>query len=201
MMTPMRTEGPAGYYGAKNGDAAEDMAAALIREESAAARLVSESEIRLFLAEHLRPGDANTPGEDVSAILSRAVFGNEDLHALSGADSLWYYSSRSMAEEYAKILLQTLEGPMRLIAETVRHNSREYQRPVPVEFFGKPPFNLPYQEVLDSLAAMAAAEGYDDIATTATSASGIYLYSSTYLETEHAEMLAEWFDVGQAENP
>ena len=52
-----------------------------------------------------------------------------------------------------------------------------------------------------SLEAMAAAEGYGDIARTATSASGVYLYSTRHLEPDHAAMLAEWLDVGQFDNP
>jgi hypothetical protein len=198
---PIRPEGPVEIDEITTKDAAVETAAALIRESSAAARLVSESEVRLLLEEHLGLPETDSPCEDASDILTRAVHENEDLHSLTGAGSRWYYSSHSMTGSYATILLRAKEGPLRLIAETVRHNSREYQRPVPAEFFGKPPYNLAYQVVIDSLAAMAATEGYDDIATTTTSASGMYLYSTTYLETEHAEMLAEWFDVGQEENP
>ena len=41
----------------------------------------------------------------------------------------------------------------------------------------------------------------DDIARTATSASGCYLYSTRHLEPDHAAVLAEWLDVGQFDNP
>jgi len=198
---PVRPEGPDGGDGRTTKDTAAELAAALIREGSAAARLVSESEVGLLLEEHLGSPETDRSGEDASDILTRSVQGNEDLHMLEGAGSRWYYSSLSMTGSYATVLLRTKEGPLRLIAETVRQNSREYQRPVPVEFFGKPPYNLEYRQVVDSLETMTATVGYDDIATTTTSASGIYLYSATYLEPEHAEMLAEWFDVDREENP
>ncbi|MFZ2961462.1 MAG: hypothetical protein WA705_31680 [Candidatus Ozemobacteraceae bacterium] len=200
MKTPIIMQGTGKDNGTGHEASAPEMAAAVIRERSAAARLVSASEIMRFLEEHLMPG-ANISGEVVTELLTRLVLDNKDLHALSGADTQWYYSSRSMTEAYAKILLQTLEGPVGLIAETVRHNSRIYQRPIPLEIFEKTPFNLACRQVFDCLTTMGATEGYEDIATTETSISGIYLYSTTYMQTEHAVMLAEWFDVGQSENP
>jgi hypothetical protein len=200
MKAPIIMQGTGKDNGTEHGDSAAEMAAAVIRERSAAARLVSASEITLLLEEHPEP-DTNISGEGVTELLTRLVFDNKDLHALSGAGVQWYYSSRSMTEAYAKVLLQTLEGPVGLVAETVRHNSRIYQRPIPIEIFEETPFNLACRQVFDCLTTMAATEGYEDIATTETSISGIYLYSTTYLETEHAVMLAEWFDVGQSENP
>lgn len=194
-------EGSERIAGTARTDAVAAAAAALIRERSAAGDLVSESEIALFLKEHSSSPDTNMDGDVVTALLSRLILENEDLHTLSGAGSHWYYSSRSMTGEYAEILLHAQEGPVRLIAETVRHSARVYQRPVPLEIFTEPPFNLAYRQVLDCLATMAEIEGCDDIATTTTSSSGVYLYSTKHLEAVHAEMLAEWFDVGQAENP
>jgi hypothetical protein len=201
MKDPTITDGTVRDEGKEKGDAVAEMAAGVIRERSAAAQLVSESDILLLLNERLTPPDRDTTGDDISVLLTRLVDENEDLHSLAGAGSHWYYSSRSMTGAYGRILLQRLEGPVRLIAETVRHNASVYRRPVPLDMFMEPPFNLTSGQVLDSLATMAETEGFDDIATTTTSASGTYLYSTSYLETEHAVMLAEWFDVGQSENP
>ena len=200
MKAPIIMQGARKDDGSEHGDSAAEIAAAMIRERSAAARLVSASEIMLFLEEHPAP-DMNISDEVVTEFLARLVFDNKDLHTLSGTGVQWYYSSSSMTEAYAKVLLQTLEGPLGLIAETVRHNSRIYQRPIPIEIFEKTPFNLACRRVFDCLKTMAATEGYEDIATTETSISGTYLYSTTYLDMEHAVMLAEWFDVDQSENP
>ena len=197
----IHTEGPSEGDGTVHGDAVADTTVALIRERSAAGELVSEPEIALFLERHVATPDTSMAVDCVTALLARLLLENEDLKALRGADSQWYYSSRSMTGEYAEILLHAQEGPVRLIAETVRHSARIYQRPVPLEIFTEPPFNLAYRQVLDCLATMAEIEGCDDIATTTTSSSGVYLYSTKHLEAVHAEMLAEWFDVGQAENP
>jgi len=194
-------EGSERIAGTARADAVADATAALIRERSAVGDLVSEAGIALFLKEHLSSPGTSMAGDCVTAVLARLLLENEDLHALRGADSQWYYSSRSMTGEYAEILLHAQEGPVRLIAETVRHNASVYRRPVPLDIFAEPPFNLAYRQVLDCLATMAEIEGYDDIGTTITSSSATYLYSTSHLEKEYAVMLAEWFDVGESENP
>jgi hypothetical protein len=106
-----------------------------------------------------------------------------------------------MTHAYAVMLLRKQGDPIRLIAEVIRENSAAYPRPVPVDIFTHPPFGLTREQVLDCLKRMATEEGYRDIASTTTSASTTYLYSMLHLESDHASMLAEWFDVGQFENP
>jgi len=48
---------------------------------------------------------------------------------------------------------------------------------------------------------MPGQEEYQDIAQTTTSIGTIFLYSTRHLDPGHASMLAEWFDVGQFNNP
>jgi len=67
--------------------------------------------------------------------------------------------------------------------------------------FTNPPFDLTREQVVDCLERMTVEEEYRDISSTTTSASTIFLYSTLHLEPEYASMLAEWFDVGQLENP
>jgi hypothetical protein len=88
-----------------------------------------------------------------------------------------------------------------LIAEIVRQSSEAYPRPVPLDIFTQPPFDLTHQEALNRLERMAADEEYRDIAVTTTSTSRLFLYSTLHLEPTHASMLAEWLDVGQLNNP
>ena len=99
------------------------------------------------------------------------------------------------------ILLQKQGDPLRLIAEIVRQSSEVYPRPVPLDIFTQPPFDLTHQEAQNRLERMAAEKEYRDIAVTTTSTSRVFLYSTLHLETEHASMLAEWLDVGQFNNP
>jgi hypothetical protein len=184
-------------------DAPAERAAAAIRERSRIAELISESEILgIVKYKDLLPSvDSDKAGGDAAVIFTQLVQENEDIHKLTGAGSEYYYSSFYMTETYAKILFYKTEDHLRLIAETVRQNSYEYQRPVPFDFFTKPPFKLSYDQILGYLKTMAETAGYEDIVNTTTSNSGIYLYSTFHLEAEYAEMLAEWLDVGQSDNP
>ena len=187
----------------KEGEAAGRAIAAMIRQSSEASRLLSESEIHRRAADqHLLTSPAADPAEEVGNILKKVVEGSEDLHELASQDgSRHYYSSQFMTQAYAGIMIQKQGDRLRLIAGIVRQNSEVYPRPVPLDFFTQPPFDLTLREVLESLERMAAATEYCDIAPTTTSASRVFLYSTLHLEPEYASMLAAWIDVGQYSNP
>jgi hypothetical protein len=183
-------------------DAARAMAT-MIRQSSEAGQLIAESEIlRRMAKHHPLTSDPADPTEGVGNLLQKVVEGSEDLHGLAAQDgSRRYYSSQFMTQAYAGILLQKQGDHVRLIAEIVRQNSEVYPRPVPLDLFTQPPFDLTRREVLDYLERMAAEEGYRDIVPTTTSTSRVFLYSTLHLEPEYASMLAEWLDVGQPNNP
>jgi hypothetical protein len=187
----------------KEGETAPRIIAAMIRQSSEGGLLISEAEIlRIVNEKSLFPPDPEDPAVEVGKALAKLLQENLDLHELTGQDgSRSYYSSISMTEAYAKILLGKQGDPLRLIAEIVRQNSAFYPRPVALDVFTQPPFDLSAEEVLHDLEAMAGAGGYGDIVATATSTSRIFLYSTLHLEPEHASMLAEWLDVGQQNNP
>jgi hypothetical protein len=171
----------------------------MIRQESEAGRLISGSEILHRLADQRCPP---LQEEEFASLLKKVLGANEDLHELAvGNGPRHFYSSLFMTGAYAMILLQKRGDPLRLIAQTVRQNSSDYTRPVPLDLFTLPPFDLKHQEVLSDLERMEAMEEYSDIAMTMTSASSVFLYSTLYLEPGHASMLAEWIDVGQFDNP
>lgn len=184
-------------------DSLAEIMAAMIRERSAAAELISEAEILMALQDgDLVPPNTGPSEEGSTAFLDRLIHENEDLKKIFGKGPPCYYSSLYMTEAYAKILVAKQEGPLPLIAETVRQYSHAYERPISLDVFTQPPFNLEERQILESLAMMAeGGEGFDDISVTSTSAAGVYIYSTFYLEADHAAMLAEWFDVGQSENP
>jgi hypothetical protein len=188
---------------AKEGEGAARAIAAMIRQESEQGKLISESEIFSKMTDqHLLALPPADPVEEVRNILRKCVEESEDLYELSVEDgSRRYYSSHFMTETYAQILLQKQGDPLRLIAETVRKNSAVYPRPVPMDIFTQPPFDLARQEVLNNLERMAADEQYRDILPTTTSASSVFLYSTLHLEPDYASMLAEWLDVGRFNNP
>jgi hypothetical protein len=105
----------------------------------------------------------------------------------------------SLSETYAGILIRKEESSF--IAEIVRENSAIYPRPVPLDFFRESPFDLTQEEILDFLGKMGEQGEYQDIALTTTSIGTVFLYSSRHLNPDYASTLAEWFDVGQINNP
>jgi len=193
----------AGQETMKEGKAAPRIIAAMIRQSSEAGQLISEAEIlRRANEKRLFSSNPEDPAEEVGNILTKLIQESQDLHELAVQDgSRSYYSSLSMTETYAKILLGKQGNPLRLIAEIVRQNSEFYPRPVPLDTFTQPPFDLSPEEVLNDLEQMRGVGEYGDIVPTATSTSRVFLYSTLHLEPEHASMLAEWIDVGQHSNP
>ena len=187
----------------KEQESAPQTIAALIRKASEAGRLISEPEIlREAAGRNLIPSAAPDAAEEAGSLLKKALAENEELRELTAPDGTRdYYSSEFMTEAYARILSLKKGGPRRLIAEVVRQNSAFYPRPVPLDTFTHPPFNLTSADVQKELEEMRAEEGYRDIASTTTSSPRVFLYSTLHLEPDHAAMLAEWLDVGQFENP
>jgi len=206
-----------------------DRAAALIRERSAAAELISGAELRaLPAAENLAGHDPTEAGdtreigdngEAGAALLARLLEANDDLREISGADSCsqitegdsslkntaagppYYYSSLYLTEAYARLLVHKRAGPLQLIAATVREFSGAYRRPLAVDMFMQPPFLFTEEGMRTSLDRMAQTAGFEDIAATSAATGATYLYSKRFLDEGHAAMLAEWLDVGQAANP
>lgn len=174
-------------------------AVSMIRQESRAGRLISGFEILQRLADQRR---VTPQEEELAGLLKSALVANEDLHELAaGSSSPHFYSSLFMTGAYAQILLQKRGDPLRLIAQTVRQNSADYPRPVPMDLFTQTPFDFTLHHLRELLERMETAEGFGDIAQITTSTSRVFLYSTRYLEAGHASMLAEWLDTGQSENP
>jgi len=197
-----------------------ERAAALIRERSAAAELISGAELSdLITAENLavtdatkagNAGETGDNGEAGAALLVRLLEANDDLREISEADSCsknsgagprYYYSSLYLTEAYARILVHKLAGPLQLIAASVRDYTGAYRRPLAVDIFAEPPFLFNEEGMRTYLDLMAQTAGFEDIAATSAAKGGNYLYSKRFLDDGHAAMLAEWLDAGQAANP
>jgi hypothetical protein len=172
--------------------------AALIREASREGRLIAESEIRSRLAEK---GLAPVNGEDGWTETDGAEGVGDVAELQTDGGDRYYYSSESMTETYALLLLRKKIDRTRLIAEVVRESCAAYPKPVPLDLFADPPFDLAVEDVTRELERMRDNSGYEDIARTLTSTGRVFLYSTLHLEPDHAAMLAEWIDVGQLNNP
>jgi hypothetical protein len=180
------------------------VATRIIREKSKEGRFVLTQEV---LSELLNRGFLELEKEEdcfaeASSILEETVNRNEDLRERKGKDGLSrYYSSLSMSQAYATLLTQKEEDLLLMMAQVIRENSAIYPRPVPLDIFIRSPFDLTQEEIFECLKKMGQEPEYQDIAQATTSIGTIFLYSNQHLDPGHASMLAEWLDVGQANNP
>jgi len=180
------------------------VATSIIREKSKEGSFVLTEQI---LSELLNRGFLESEKEEdrfaeASSILEETLHRNEDLRERKGKDGLSrYYSSLAMSEAYATLLTRKEEDLLLMMAEVIRENSALYPRPVPLDIFMESPFDLTQEKIFECLRKMGEQAEYQDIVQTITSVGTIFLYSSQHLEPGHASMLAEWLDVGQANNP
>ncbi len=175
----------------------------IIRAWSEAGRLIQSEEVLSELQGIglLKPQDLDGT-IDCAAMFQRVLHENQDLREICGRDgTAFYYSVQHLTEFYAGILVWKSENPLRLVAQVVRDNSRRYPRPVSADSFREPPFELTREEIAEWLGVMASEGEYQDIAQTTTTIGTAFLYSTRHLDPDHAAMLAEWLDVGQANNP
>jgi hypothetical protein len=174
-----------------------------IRKKSQTGQLASENEIfQELLKQDILKGDREESQHLFKEILEETLNRYEDLEKFPDkGEGPRFYSSQFMTESYTRILLQKETDLLLLIAEVVRENSAVYPRPIPLDLFGDSPFNLTQGQLQGYLEQMAKEEGYKDIKQTTTSTGSVFLYSALHLEPDYASMLAEWFDVGQFNNP
>lgn len=174
---------------------ADDLAQAAletVREASAATRLIAADEIleRLLaggFAEQLQTPAEADPCLWVAEVLS-GLPGIASFESLSGRTV--YHDPALLSRTYARIL-DRKDATELLLAEEIRSNSRDYPRPVPVELFEKPPFNLAPETIEAALKALSFGREFQDITAITTAAGAVYLFSNRYLERGYAVFLAE----------
>jgi hypothetical protein len=173
----------------------------IIRERSESGRLVQLEELLTELAgQGLLNSGVAADKSNFEGVLRQIVVENEDIKEISGKNRIpHYYSSLSLSETYAGILVRKEENS--LIAEIVRENSVIYPRPVPLKIFRDPPFDLTEEDISECLEKMGKQGEYQDIARTTTSIGTVFLYSNRHLDPVYASTLAERFDVGEVNNP
>jgi hypothetical protein len=176
--------------------------AQLIREASEAGRLLAKTELLRRLRERPAAPDAPDPSpEELEEEIGKSLAGDPDLHIVRGPDGEEFYRCASlMSATYAEILAGK-SAPCLLIAGTVRTNSREYPRPVALDIFEYPTFDLDPESIRLCLQRMAADADFADISFVESSVGTVYLYSKRHLDREYAAFLAERLDVDLALNP
>jgi hypothetical protein len=190
---------------------------AAIRDASKSAKLIGLSDLaalRRGLTDGLAGKPGNVPEADpagseepqtagtveIESLL--AAQADDDIKLMRGTRDVYYFSDTRMTAAYALHLFRVAEkDPARMVADTVRDESRIYPRPTPASTFLDVPFRMSEAELDGILWQISQRNDMTDIKRTTASDGSLYLYSSDYLEDAHADSLAEWDAVGQAENP
>jgi len=177
--------------------------AEFIRGRSKAGELLTQVDLETELAGRQAPvADPTAEPVPATVLIREAMSTHPDLRViLDDAGCAYYFSEQSLSGAYARVLLLKRQGPLSMMAEVIREHSRVYPRPVPLALFQAAPFSLNHDELDRSLNEMMGNARYRDIARLTTSIGNVFLYSTDHLDPGYAAMLAEWTDVGQAENP
>jgi len=172
-----------------------------VREASRAERLIGREELLAGLHARGLPGADELQDTDMEALMTETLAVHQDLATLESISGQTLYHVPALLSRTYACILDRKGSPVILIAEEIRRNSEEYPRPLPLEIFEGPPFDLTPEQIEESLKAMAASTEFQDITFTTTSTGAVYLFSSRYLERPFAAFLAERADVGLALNP
>jgi hypothetical protein len=160
-----------------------------IRAESAAIRITPLGSLQ-----------ERFPEADIPALIDESAAG--DIESVVGSGTRYYFSTISMTRAYATHLARIADrDPLRLVAETVREESRIYPRPTPIIAFCDPPFRITSGDLPSILEGLTATEEFSDIRSCRASNGAVYLYSTRHLTPDHAEGLTEWNEVGRRDNP
>jgi hypothetical protein len=126
----------------------------------------------------------------------------DDIVEFQGRERRYFYSSQRMTENYAKMVFRVEEKELlRLLAETVRFESKTYPRPTDIKLFTYSPFNFTEGQIQDIIKQVSEREEYSDIQRTMASNGAMYLYSTKHLVKDHAQALTEWIEVLQFQSP
>lgn len=163
-----------------------------VRNASADKRLITADEVaetlrRLGFGDLLEPSPQVDARHRVAAMLS-GLPGVESLASVSGGVA--YHDTTVLSRAYARILDRKI-APAVMLAEEVRSNCRDYPRPVSVELFEKPPFDLAPQALRAALETLESDPKFQDIASLTTSEGAAYLFSTLHMRRAHALFLAE----------
>jgi len=178
---------------------------AAIRDASKAARLLPSSELTGIMEASTRgsasePAGAPLSAGELEALIAEAA--EDDIKLMRGTRDIYYFSETHITAAYALHLFRVMErDPARMVADTVRDESRIYPRPTPAYIFLESPFNMSEAELDGVLWQISQRNDMTDIKSTTVSNGALYLYSTLHLTVPHAETMAEWNEVGQAENP
>ncbi len=126
----------------------------------------------------------------------------KDIYSIKGEKTIYLFSNQYITHNYANMMVMVEERDLiKLVAETVRYESKTYPRPTDVRLFYRNPFKLSVDIFKAVLKQLKETVDYDDIKETKASNNAVYLYSDKFMDRSHATSLAEWVEVEADQNP
>ena len=143
--------------------------------------------------------------EQIDALLE-AVKGKTELievKTINDEEGLAFiYSATEMTDRYADILMSVNnKNFVKLIADTVRYESKTYPRPTRLSLFTLKPYSMKESVLLGLLNSLNANSEYADLKYTEASNGVKFIYSEKHMTPRYANTLAEWEEVLQKEIP
>ena len=125
-----------------------------------------------------------------------------DIFKVKGQKDTYYYCEETMAHNYAKIAMLTLEkDDARTVAEMVRFNCKAFPTPTPLYYFARQPFFLKKETMDAILAQMKTDPEYQDIRECTAAINGEkYLYSIDLMSEKYAKALANGAESREADD-
>ncbi|MDB9822879.1 hypothetical protein OAC89_04185 [Deltaproteobacteria bacterium] len=143
--------------------------------------------------------------EDLDTIVSEMIEDEKykDIKSInSSTDVPYLYSEIYMTGKYAEILsMAEANDPIKIIVETVRKESNIYPRPTHTELFKEPIFKINPDDLETYIDQVLKHDVFNDIKLIHASTGARYLYSSLYMNKDHAISLVEWNESQEYENP
>jgi len=126
----------------------------------------------------------------------------QDIVAIKGNQDNYFYSTCSMANNYAKTLVLLIEqDSCNVIAEAVRFECQVYPRPYKKQMLRYMPYCFSEEQIEAALMLMEGDPAFQDIQQVLPSNNEPYLFSTLSMHYGKAKGLCEWFEVEQHQNP
>lgn len=140
--------------------------------------------------------------EDMDLVMEE-ILNNVDyvqIREIKGKDARYFYSSEKMNETYAQLLLRTKDKDfLRLIADSVRDDSKRYPKTTNLKKFLGSPYHIAEAELEGILDQLEKDPVYEDIKKATASNGVVCLYSDLHLSKARAEYLTEYEEVTRYE--
>lgn len=125
----------------------------------------------------------------------------DDITVLTGTSGSYYYSTRYMANNWAKgLFLAAEDDDLITFATIVRYESEIYPRPLIDFTLSNPPYEMTHERIEEAFRRAQETPGFDDLQEVFASNDDHYYYSNQHLSAAQAKALAEFYSVEQVRN-